>query len=197
VKTYLATKNAGKLAELRAMFHGSVLDLHTYEGYMDVAEDATSYLGNALLKARALEAQLREAGIAAAVLADDSGLEVDVLGGRPGVLSARYAGRDTSWPQRRATLLRELKGVPEEQRTAHFVCLTILIPPQGEPVAGIGLVDGRIVEERGDGGFGYDPLFYYPPLGKTFGEITEQEKNAVSHRRRSAESLLAALRTRV
>ena len=196
--TYVASKNAGKLRELTAMFAGSALDAAAYPGYVDVVEDAGTYAGNALLKAGALRAQLERAGIAAAVLADDSGLEVDALGGRPGVLSARFGGAGATWPQRRALLLRELDGVARSQRRARFVCVMALIVPSSEAIFGSGQVEGCIAErESGSGGFGYDPLFFYPPLGRTFAELPPHEKDAVSHRRRAAQAVLAALAQRV
>ncbi len=198
MKAYVATKNAGKFAELRAIFDGSPLELSAYDAYGDVVEDAGSYRGNALLKARALARQLHSAGIDAAAIGDDSGFEVEALDGRPGVYSARYGGAGASWPQRRSQLLDEMLGVPESRRGARFVSALALIGPGGEELTSFGTVDGRIGEaERGTGGFGYDPLFYYPPLGCTFAELRAQEKNAVSHRRAAANELLAALRRRV
>jgi XTP/dITP diphosphohydrolase len=198
LKTYVASKNEGKLRELRELFAGSPLELDTYPGYHDVAEDATSYIGNAMLKARALQAQLRDDGIEAAVLSDDSGLEVDVLGGRPGVLSARYAGRDSTWTQRLGLMLGEMQGVPEDHRAARFACVMVLLVPDNEPCVGLGIVEGRMTERAiGDAGFGYDPIFFYPPYDCTFGEVSAERKNAVSHRRRAADALLASLRTRV
>lgn len=189
----MASKNAGKLRELRELFAGSRLDLDTYADYADVSEDATSYVGNAMLKARALDRQVREAGIEAAVLADDSGLEVDALGGRPGIFSARYAG-ETSWTRRRGALLDEMRDVPETQRSARFVCVMALIAPNGKPHVALGTVEGEItVREIGEGGFGYDPIFFYPRLNRTFAELTPAEKNAVSHRRRAADALLGSL----
>lgn len=198
MRTFLASKNQGKLAELRTIFAGTLVELETYEDFVDVAEDRPSYVGNALLKARALEDQLRRLGIEGAVLSDDSGLEVDVLGGRPGVLSARYAGKSKTWPQRRAALLHELNGLPEVQRSARFICAMVLLVHGEEPLTSLGIVEGRIVSrERGKGGFGYDPIFLYPPRGFTFGELSAEEKNAISHRRRAAEGMLALLRGRV
>ncbi|MEO6834458.1 MAG: RdgB/HAM1 family non-canonical purine NTP pyrophosphatase [Candidatus Tumulicola sp.] len=197
MKTYVATKNAGKLAELRAILAGSALELHAHPEYAGAIEDANDYLGNALLKARALARQLTAAGISAAVLADDSGLEVDALGGRPGVYSARYAGAAATWTQRRAALLAELRGVPEAERGGRFVSAVALILPGGEELTARGSAGGRIAEEeRGSEGFGYDPLFFYPPRGCTFAQLGAEEKNAVSHRRRAADALLAALRER-
>jgi non-canonical purine NTP pyrophosphatase (RdgB/HAM1 family) len=198
VKTYVATKNVGKLAELRQIFAGSVLQLDAYDAYAGVVEDADSYVGNALLKARGLARQLREAGIAAAAIADDSGLEVDALGGRPGVYSARYAGADALWTRRRARLLEEMVGIPESKRGARFVSAMALVLPGNEEFTSLGSVAGRVAkDERGGGGFGYDPLFLYEPCGSTFAELTADEKNAVSHRREAADELLRALRRRV
>lgn len=197
MKTYVASKNAGKLREMREIFAGSPLEIDVYPAYADVDEDATSYLGNAMLKARALEGQLRDADLYAAVLADDSGIEVDALAGRPGILSARYAGSTSTWDQRRGLLLSETHDVAEHLRTARFVCAMVLLLPQGEPHVAIGSVEGRITTHQiGLAGFGYDPIFYYPPLGRTFAELTAEEKNAVSHRRRAADALLASLRSR-
>lgn len=194
MKTYVATKNAGKLRELQQIFAGSALELDTYADYADVEEDATTYIGNAMLKARALRSQIRAAGIEAAVLGDDSGLEVDALDGRPGLYSARYAGRESSWAQRRGALLEEMQGVAEAGRTARFVCVMALIVPEGGPHVAIGTVEGRITtREIGESGFGYDPIFLYPPFGCTFGELTAEEKNAVSHRRRAADTLLISV----
>ncbi|MBV8491693.1 MAG: RdgB/HAM1 family non-canonical purine NTP pyrophosphatase [Candidatus Eremiobacteraeota bacterium] len=197
MQTYVASKNPGKIGELRTILAGSLLEIDTYEDYVEVAEDRPSYIGNALLKARALSEQLERAGIEAAVLADDSGLEVDVLGGRPGVMSARYGGKSKTWPQRRAALLGELNALPEDQRLARFICAMVLILPHEEPLTSLGIVEGRIVaKERGKSGFGYDPVFLYPLKGCTFGELSSEEKNAVSHRRRAAEGMLALLRGR-
>jgi XTP/dITP diphosphohydrolase len=198
VKTYVATQNAGKLRELRAIFSGSELELAKPRKYAAVDEDADSYAGNALIKAHALVATLRERGIEGAVLADDSGLEVDALEGKPGVYSARYGGPDIGWPERRAELLAEVRGVPPYRRAARFVCALALIEPGREPIVATGQVTGYLLEvETGAGGFGYDPLFFHPPSGRSFAALSEKEKNAVSHRRRAADALLAALRNRV
>jgi XTP/dITP diphosphohydrolase len=196
MQTYLASTNAGKLRELEAILAGSELELVTYPDYRETAEDAPSYIGNAILKARALAEQLREAGEQAAVLADDSGIEVDALGGRPGLRSARYAGPESDWPQRRALLLSELQGVPDLLRSARFICVMALIVPGRELLTSLGVVEGYILgAERGRGGFGYDPLFLYPAAGRSFAELAPEEKNAVSHRRRAADALVAALRS--
>ncbi|HVR45824.1 MAG TPA: non-canonical purine NTP pyrophosphatase [Candidatus Binatia bacterium] len=196
MKVYLATRNPGKLRELKAIFAGSQLQPASYRKYAAVPEDAESYAGNALLKARALASGLQEAGLSAYALADDSGLEVDALRGRPGVHSARYAGAKIGWPERRAALLAELRGVPPYRRSARFVCVLALIAPHREPLVVTGDVGGYILEaESGSGGFGYDALFFHPPSGRSFAALSEREKNAVSHRRRAADALLAALHT--
>jgi XTP/dITP diphosphohydrolase len=199
VKTYVASANAGKLRELKAIFARSALQIVTPRKPfgLDVDENAPTYEGNALLKAQALAVMLRERHVSAAVLADDSGLEVDALGGRPGIHSARYGGPELDWRQRRAALLAEMRGVPPYRRTARFVCTLALVEPHAEPVVAAGEVSGYILEaESGTGGFGYDALFLYPPDGRSFAALSEKGKNAVSHRRRAADALLEVLRER-
>jgi XTP/dITP diphosphohydrolase len=199
MKTYVATQNPGKLRELKALLTRSAIQIATPRKRFDieVAEDAGTYAGNAILKAQALAADLRERHVAAAVLADDSGLEVDALGGRPGVLSARYGGAGIDWAARRTALLAELRGVPPYRRTARFVCTLALIEPHGEPILATGEVTGHILEsESGAGGFGYDAVFLCPPVGRSFASLGEKEKNAVSHRRRAVDALLAMLAQR-
>ena len=198
MKTYVATHNEGKLRELKAIFAGSELQLTKPRKLVEVEESADSFAGNALLKARAFATGLSARRVVAAVLADDSGLEVDALGGRPGIYSARYGGVELEWPQRRAALLGELRGVPPYQRKARFVCVLAYIAPGAEPLVATGTVEGFILDtERGSGGFGYDPVFFYPALGRSFAMLSEKEKNAVSHRHRAAEALLAMLAPRV
>jgi XTP/dITP diphosphohydrolase len=177
-----------------AIFAGSTLELETYAAYADVPEGADDYTANARLKARALREQVVAANQAAAVLADDSGLEVAALDGRPGVLSARYAGEGASWPVRRQTLLDEVAASRNLDRRARFVCAMVLLLPDGGEIAALGEAHGRIVSQlRGESGFGYDPLFVADGDTRTFAELSEQEKNAKSHRGRAAEKLLKAL----
>lgn len=195
LKTYVATKNLGKLGEMKTIFAGSELELDTYPLYAEAPEDEANYAGNAESKARSLWKQLREAAVHGAVLADDSGIEVAALGGRPGVLSARYAGKEATWPQRREKLLEEMAQVPPEQRAAKFCCAMMLILESGEEFTGYGEVEGVITgEEQGRFGFGYDPVFFYAPANLTFAQMPEEEKDRVSHRRRAAEALLASYR---
>ncbi len=170
------------------------MNLEVYRQYCDVLEGATSFQENALLKARSLQEQLRREGMASAVLADDSGLEVDGLGGRPGVLSARYVGEGASWSQRRQVLLAEMCDVPDEQRNARFICVMALISSNGTAAIGRGIVPGRITrEERGARGFGYDPVFIPAAETQTFAEMSEEKKNSISHRRAAADALLEML----
>ena len=193
--TYLATKNAGKLGEIQTMLADSPLDLQTYPAYADPEEGHESYVANALLKARALRSQLIAAGVRdAAVLADDSGIELDALGGAPGVDSAIYAGAATPWPERLARVLEDVRESDGERRGARFVCVMAFVRPDGSELVVQGDVRGEIAPEpRGDHGFGYDPIFFYPPIGKTFGEIPEEQKNQLSHRGRAARALIEAL----
>lgn len=194
MRTFVATSNPGKLAEMRAIFAGSRLELETYAEYVAVEEGENSYLDNALLKARTLQAQLQAADIHACVLADDSGLEVAALGGRPGVLSARYAGAEASWSERRAALLEELRPVPDGERSARFVAYMALLFDDETSIVAAGSVTGSITRrERGERGFGYDPIFHYPPAKKTFAQIRAEEKNRCSHRHAAATNLLNIL----
>ena len=188
---YAATTSRDKMRELRALFAPFGWELDVFDAYVPPAEGQTSYGDNAALKARALAAQLRDAGVSsAAVVADDSGIEVDALGRRPGVLSARYAGEDAPWGTRLATLLDELARTGSPDRRGRFVCAMHFVGSGGEEFAVEGSVEGEIAHSpRGHGGFGYDPIFYYPPLARAFAELTAEEKNAVSHRARAARAL--------
>ncbi len=195
MRVYLASKNAGKRAEFQALFAGTGIELLEFPGYRDVVEGETDYAENAALKARALREQLLSAGIEAAVLADDSGLEVDALDGRPGVITAYYGGEHLSWPQRREYVLSELTGVQGDDRRGRFVCYLHYIDEDGVETAVDASLDGMMaLRVRGDGGFGFDPVFVYPAMQKTFSELTPAEKNAVSHRRRAVSVLLHELR---
>jgi XTP/dITP diphosphohydrolase len=195
MRVYAATKNLGKLAELEALFAGSAIEIATFPDYADPVEGETSYTENAALKARALYRQLQRAGRSSAVLADDSGLEVAALDGRPGVLTAFYGGA-VSWPARRAALLAEVERTGSADRRARFVCALHFIDEAGRELATMGTVDGVIpAEERGSDGFSFDPIFWYPPATRTFAELTNAEKNAVSHRAVAVTALLAALKT--
>jgi XTP/dITP diphosphohydrolase len=193
VRVVAATKNEGKLRELRAVFAPLGWVIEADPRYVDPPEGETSYEANAALKARALRSQLAARGESVSVLGDDSGLEVAALGGRPGVLSARYGGDGATWPERRARLLRELSESGDSNRSARFICALHFISEDGRELAVTRDRTGRIATaERGEGGFSYDAIFEYPPLAATFAELTEEEKNAVSHRSRAAQALRQA-----
>lgn len=169
---------------MAACLQGIPFLIRSLADFPDVAlpdEGAVSYAENALAKAHAVAA-----ATSALALADDSGIEVDALGGRPGLLSARYGGPGLFDADRCALMLRDLAGVPPERRTARFRCLIALSDPAGREAAVEGVVEGLVLEApRGQAGFGYDPLFFYPPLGATFAELPPEAKNAVSHRARA------------
>lgn len=185
---YLASGNAHKLEELQAMFRAGAGDwaFAPPPAPVDVEETGTTFAENARLKA--LDGARR---FGAPCLADDSGLCVDALDGRPGVYSARYAETNEA---RIAKLLGELQGVPAERRTAAFVCAIALAFPDGRLIEVEGRCEGTITEgPRGAGGFGYDPVFLVPALGRTFAEITADEKNRMSHRANAVAKLRRAL----
>jgi XTP/dITP diphosphohydrolase len=195
LRVYLASKNAGKRAEFQALLDGTGIELLEFPGYRDVVEGETDYAENAALKARALREQLLSAGIEAAVLADDSGLEIDALDGRPGVITAYYGGEHLTWPQRREYVLSELSRIDSGDRSARFVCYLHFIDEDGDEIAVDASVGGTIaLRDRGEHGFGFDPIFVYPAAQKSFSELTEAEKNAVSHRQRAVSALLHELR---
>lgn len=190
----LATNNQGKVREIRELLQGLPLLVQTVseltQARFDVDEVALTFEGNALLKA---EAALRATGNM--VMADDSGLEVDALEGRPGVRSARYAGVAANDEENLNLLLRELEGVPSERRGARFVCVMVLASPGREPVTVRGTVEGVIaLVPSGTGGFGYDPVFLpqgYP--SRSMAELTSAEKNAISHRAQALGQLRSVL----
>jgi XTP/dITP diphosphohydrolase len=194
-KVYLATKNAGKRREFQALLAGTGIELLEFPGYRDVVEGETSYAANAALKARALREQLLSAGIEAAVLADDSGLEIAALDGRPGVVTAYYGGANLSWSERRQVVLEEVARSASADRAARFVCYLHYIDAEGRETAADGAVEGTIAAaDRGSAGFSFDPIFIYPATQRTFAEMSDAEKNAVSHRRRAVSALLHELR---
>ena len=160
---------------------------------VDIVEDGKTFEENATIKAKAI-AKLLPDDI---VLADDSGLEIDYLGKEPGVLSARYLGEDTSYRIKNANLIERLAGVPDEERTARFVCAIAACLPDKTRLTTRATIEGRIgYEERGEGGFGYDPIFYVPEFGKTTAELTAEEKNQISHRGKALRLMKEELKKR-
>jgi XTP/dITP diphosphohydrolase len=195
VDLLVATTNAGKLAEIEAALKGlpvQILPLSALKDYPEVVEDGTGFEDNARKKARTLA---EFSGYL--TLADDSGLEVDALDGAPGIHSARYSGEDADDARNNEKLLRALQDLPWGKRGARFVCVMALCSPTpGRPREWIfhGVCEGSIaIEPRGTNGFGYDPLFFYPPLGKTFGEIDRETKGRYSHRGKALAKLKRAL----
>ena len=180
----LATGNRAKgreLADLLADLPYRIRDLSAYPGVVLPPEGEASYAQNALDKARAVTAATGEMA-----LADDSGIEVEAFGGRPGVLSARYGGEGLTDHDRNALMLRDLADVPLARRTARYRAVIAVTAPDGREATVEGTVEGVLLDmPRGTGGFGYDPLFYYAPLGATFAEIAPKAKHAVSHRGRA------------
>lgn len=184
----LATANPHKLREFQQILEAdnfSIVPLSAFEGCPDVVEDGSSFEENALKKARAI---CSYTGCIA--LADDSGLEVDALGGAPGIYSARFAGEPRSDSRNIALLLERLQGVPPEQRGAQFRCVIAVVSPGGREITAQGLCRGRITGAPvGSDGFGYDPVFLHKPSGRTFAELPAEEKNSLSHRGRAAAAL--------
>ena len=194
MQVYVATTNAGKLREMEALFAAAPIELVRFAGYEDPVEGDVSYADNAALKARALRAQLQRAGEPGNVLADDSGLEVFALGRRPGVLTAYYGGAELPWSERRKKLIAELAETGSPDRRARFVCALHFVDAGGREFATLGTVEGEIApEERGELGFSFDPVFLYPPAGRTFAELDPEAKNRVSHRAIAAAGLVAEL----
>jgi XTP/dITP diphosphohydrolase len=183
----LATTNPHKLEEFRAIFTDLPLKLLTLNDLrldMEVEETGTTFAENAELKARAYA---QASGML--TLADDSGLEIDALGGAPGIQSARYLGRGTSYKERFRRILEQMKGLPMERRTARFRCAIALAEPTGYTRIVDGVIEGVIADSpRGENGFGYDPIFYVPELGKTLAELAPVHKNRISHRARAAQA---------
>lgn len=186
MKLVLATNNTHKIREITAMLAGFDVDVITkdsYPDFPDVDETGTTLEENAILKAEAI---FEHTGLPS--LADDSGLEVDALGGEPGVNSARYAGPGCTFVDNNRKLLDALDGVPEDKRTARFRCVIAFCTGENNTTLAEGSVDGRITSSiRGQEGFGYDPVFEIPEFGITFAEMPAEQKNGMSHRGRALE----------
>ena len=176
----LATKNKGKIKEMRellAPMNIEVLSLADFLPVDDAEENGATFAENAMLKARFYFAHT-----GTPCLADDSGLEVDALGGRPGVYSARYSGEDATDAANNAKVLREMEGIEKDKRTARFRCAMAFVG-EGVELTTDGTCEGTLLtEERGQGGFGYDPIFYVPKFDRTLAEMSSEEKNSISHR---------------
>lgn len=192
-KIVFATGNKDKVKEIQMILADLGVEITTMkeEGIsVDVEENGSTYEENALIKAREV-AKYTDA----VVMADDSGLEIDYLNKEPGIYSARYMGENTSYRIKNANLIARLEGVEDEKRTARFVCAIAAVLPDGREFTTRGVIEGRIdYEEKGQNGFGYDPIFYVPEFGKTMAELSEEEKNRVSHRGRALEIMKKELK---
>lgn len=186
-KIIFATGNEGKMKEIREILDGltflgekvQILSMKEAGIDIDIIEDGTTFEENAMIKARAVAGAAKEA----IVLADDSGLVIDYLNGEPGIYSARYLGKDTSYRVKNANLVQRLEGVPDEKRSARFVCAIAAVLPDGRELSTRGTIEGRIgYEEKGSNGFGFDPIFYVPEIGKYTAELSDEDKNRISHR---------------
>ena len=180
-KIVFATGNKGKIKEIQMILADLGAEVVTMKDVgieLDIEENGCTYEENALIKARAVAEHTNYI-----VMADDSGLEIDYLNNEPGIYSARYLGEDTSYRIKNANLIERLSGVEDEKRTARFVCAIAAVLPDGTELTTRGIIEGRIgYEEKGSNGFGYDPIFYVPEFVKTTADLTEAEKNQVSHR---------------
>lgn len=195
MKIVVASHNAGKIAEISGILSGSGIELaglDDFPPYPEPEETGDTFLENAIIKAKAAH---EATGLPA--LADDSGIEVDALGGAPGIHSARYGGEGLDDRGRFTKLLSELAGKPDGERTARFRCVMVLFPApetENETIVTEGILEGHIAfEPAGENGFGYDPVFFVPGAGKTAAEMDREEKNSISHRYRALVEMKAML----
>lgn len=189
-----ATGNEGKLKEIREIlenFEIEVISMQEAGVLEEIPEDGLTFKENSLIKSKFV---CMRTGLPA--LADDSGLEIDFLGGEPGVFSARYLGRDTDYKTKNSLILEKLKGTSKEERGARFVCVISLVLPDGREFVTEGVMEGEIgYEIKGKNGFGYDPIFYLPEYCKTSAEISREEKNKISHRGKALRGMVEKIRT--
>lgn len=193
-KLILATSNKDKAREIAEILSDTPFVVTTMkeEGYdPNIVEDGKTFEENALIKARTVHA-LAEG---AYVMADDSGLCIDALDGAPGIYSARFCGENSTYPEKFAKIFEMLKDVPEEKRTAKFVCSIAVVRPDGSEFTVRGEVCGVLHEKpMGDGGFGYDPIFYVPEFGMTTAQMTKEQKNSISHRGKASRAMAEMLK---
>lgn len=198
-----ATGNQGKMREIRAILGDMKWDVVSMKEAgidPDIDENGATFAENAVIKAQTVaDALAKEKGTReCVVLADDSGLVIDCLNGEPGIYSARYLGEETPFSEKSADLLRRMKDVPEKERSARFVCAIAAVFPNGEVVTTEGIVEGGIgYALKGDNGFGYDPIFYLPEYERTAAELTDEEKNQISHRSRALDLMKTELKKRM
>ncbi|MBQ8029998.1 MAG: RdgB/HAM1 family non-canonical purine NTP pyrophosphatase [Butyrivibrio sp.] len=202
MRIVFATGNKDKMKEIRRILgdlDAEILSMKEAGVFEDVVEDGTTFSENAAIKASAIYKLLEEKDPEAAketvVLADDSGLEVDHLGGEPGIYSARYLGKDTPYTEKNRIIIERLEGVEGDERSARFVCAIAACLPGGKMLGTLGKMEGRIgYEIAGENGFGYDPIFFLPEYGKTSAQLSADEKNAISHRGKALREMEKLLR---
>lgn len=191
-----ATGNAGKMREIREILADmdmEILSMKEAGISVDVEEDGTTFEENAIIKAKSIAAFTDDI-----VLADDSGLEVDYLNKEPGIYSARYMGEDTSYTIKNQAILDRLNGVPKEQRTARFVCAIAAVLPNGEVLTTRATIEGYIgTKSAGENGFGYDPIFYVDEYGCSTAELSEAQKNEISHRGKALRAMKEKLTEKI
>jgi XTP/dITP diphosphohydrolase len=193
MRIVFATGNANKVREIKAILadlNMEVLSMKEAGVLAEAEENGTTFAENAVIKAKDIAAKVPDA----IVMADDSGLVVDALNGEPGIYSARYMGEDTPYSVKNANIIKRLEGVPVEERTARFVCAIAAVLPDGRVFSTEGTIEGYIgYEERGNGGFGYDPIFMVPEYGCSTAELSAEAKNAISHRGRALNAMKVKL----
>ena len=196
-----ATGNQGKLVEIREILRPlsvTVLSMSDAGISCDINENGTTFAENAMIKAGTIAKALPDRYRDAIVMADDSGLEVDAMDKLPGVYSARWMGRDTSYRIKNAKIIENLKDVPVEKRTARFVCAIAAVLPDGRTLETQGVIEGKIgYEERGTNGFGYDPIFMLPDMSCSTAELSPEEKNKISHRGKALRNMERLLREEI
>ena len=193
MKIIMATSNQDKVREIRQMLEGSGIEISSLkdEGInINIEETGTTFDDNALIKAEAVRDYTGQMAIA-----DDSGLVIDYLDGAPGVYSSRFMGEDTPYPEKNAAILKKLENVADEERSARFVCAMAIAYPDGHSTVCRGIMEGRIAHEiAGEGGFGYDPVFFLPDRGLTSAQLSPDEKNAISHRGKALRQVIDILK---
>ncbi len=194
-----ATGNAGKMREIKEIMKDipiEVISMKDAKMVSNAEENGTTFEENAFIKAEEIATISREKKYNDIVIADDSGLEIDVLNKEPGIYSARYMGEDTPYHEKNMNLISRLEGIPDEKRTARFVCAIACILPDGTRISARATIEGRIgYEEKGEGGFGYDPIFYVPEYNCSTAELTMEQKNKISHRGKALQQMKEQLIT--
>ena len=195
LKLIIATSNKDKVREIGEILKDTpftAVSMHEEGLDPDIVEDGKTFEENALIKARAVHGLAENCY----VMADDSGLCIDALDGAPGIYSARFCGEDSTYPEKFAKIFEMLKDVPEEKRTAKFVCSIAVVRPDGTDFTVRGEVCGILHEKpAGDGGFGYDPIFYVPEFGMTTAQMTKEQKNSISHRGKALRAMAEKLKS--